>query len=329
MKLTGTAYMLNLIVACVICLRYSTVQARLTSRHREKIQQTVHGLMSKTVGLDFACPPPLRRARCNVDKYIPTSSLDMPPGWQPYSRHWRSETHSCCAVSDAYRFIYIKLAKTASSTILPGYLRPNACAARGNDSKQFVVYADPGARFSANCTDFEFRPRDTDCYPCDTIERWKWIHYYVFASVRNPFQRAVSSYTYCRKGDANITFEEWCMNPDMGGGICGSKIDKPNVHWGPQADSLCRKKSCVVDFLVRAETLQRDMDVVVHSINAVRNQTYPPLPKFASAATIINRQNMSRCSDSALLNEFPDCVEAIKAWYRQDFEMLNYSKVPP
>ena len=62
----------------------------------------------------------------------------MPHAWQPLQRTlpvadgdegstalpWRGDSFACCAVSDAYRFVYVKPAKTAGSSVLLGYLRP-------------------------------------------------------------------------------------------------------------------------------------------------------------------------------------------------------------
>lgn len=276
--------------------------------------------------------------QCNVEKEIPSHDAYMPAGWkrsrsetvvvqsQPYNRSeslWMVEQLSCCAVSDAYRVIYVKVAKSASSSTLPGYLRPAICPVKPGEQGAFVVYET--AFFSPSCTGYEFEPRTNDCYPCHDIPRWKWQEYYVFSVVREPYDRAQSSYVYCRKAEAGVTFADWCVNPDKGGGYCGSIPDAPNIHWSVQSNFLCNnQKQCIVDFVARAESLSGDLDVVVQAINAGRNTSYPPLPLYSTSGMVLNKNRPSTRYDLLDQPENAHCRGALSRWYAPDFALLGY-----
>jgi hypothetical protein len=270
-------------------------------------------------------PTPFRSrgAVCNMEKYVPERL------GTPWTTSFPSPG-SCCAVSDTYRFIFVKIAKTASSTTLVAYLRPHICPPRGDGSEKTFVYRD--APYAGNCSTASFLPTENDCYPCTEIPRWKWVHYYVFAIVRHPVSRAVSSYTYCKKAEAGVLFSEWCVNPDRGGGICGSTPDAPNVHWGAQAADFCtaarpgvEDPACAVDFVGKTESYMLDMDVIVQSINAGREAGAPQLPLYSSVQVELNRQNKSSRPNLLDLPENAHCRQALQSWYSADMRVLGYS----
>jgi hypothetical protein len=313
----------------------------------------------------FACSPtPFRNASvlCNVEKHIPDHHDQMPSAWRRPPVHrllrgepawesideianisarpfmWATEPLNCCAVSDAYRFIYIKLAKAASSTTLAGFLRPNICPPQ---DKADEAYSN-AVPFSRKCAAHAFQPTDSDCFPCHNIPRWKWLHYFVFTIIRHPLSRALSSYTYCRKKEAGIPFSEWCVNPDRGGGICGPP-DVPNIHWSPQSTNFCTvpphgtgTASCIVDFVGRVEDYIADMDTIVRSINAGREPDRPPLPHFSISPKNLNRQNneISKEGSWAIpgssilqLSGNEHCQAALESWYFNDMRLLGYSRM--
>jgi hypothetical protein len=284
-------------------------------------------------------------AVCNVVKRIPALDEAMPLAWQPQpalpyvgENHlmdtWRPYSFGCCVVSDAYRFIYVKIAKAAGSTIVAGFLRPAACPVVPPDVGRFVFFDSPSERFSSNCTSYAFEQRDTDCGTCHQIPRWKWLHYFVFASVRHPMARAVSSYSYCGKGARGVPFASWCLNPDTGVGVdCGQTARKPDVHWAAQAPQLCAGgRRCIVDYLVRVENLTAELDDVVTSINAGRDPMFPPLPPYSSINAAVNRQDPATAADRAGLLDAPanaHCRSALAAWYADDFALLGYDPAWP
>lgn len=288
-------------------------------------------------GQRVPCPEPLSRAaHCNAVKVIPASSKDLPPSFvNNLSPLWDATTATdvggCCAFSDAYRFIYVRIPKSASTTLLSGFLRPAVCPPDESGFREPGYM--PHNRYSANCTPDKFVPTwepggFTDCAPCASIPRWKWLRYFVFTAVRDPLTRAVSSWAFC-KNASGATFAEFCINPDKGVWCSGKGPhlnDAPDVHWMAQTANFCGVRGCIVDFVARAETLAADLDVVVESINSHRLLEYPPLPLFS--AMKVRREHGRKTNVSAQdlysLPENSHCKSAVKSWYAEDFEILRY-----
>jgi len=267
---------------------------------------------------------------CNVQKRI--DPQDMPPIWEGTSCHY----------SDAYRFIFVKNCKTAGSTIGPGFLRPRICPVKPNE-KGVVVYFE--APFSESCTDYKYMPRNDphynpDYYPCSMIPRSKWRSYYVFTSVRDPVDRAASTYTYCRKSELGVSVKQFCQNPNSGGALCQittrSDEDVEDLHWASQTDAFCnpRTKNCIVDYIVRVESLEEDMDKVIWSINQGRDPDYPELPLYSKLNVTLNSQHRGSMgkSDETVdkvlveLESTLECKEGLLKWYGYDFDMLGYAR---
>lgn len=270
---------------------------------------------------------------CNVPKFIPPSDLEMPPGMRQQSTvswlHHQADAGgiSCCAISDTYAFIYIKLAKSASSTVLVSFLRPAICPLRAGEEPAIAHYYTNDTAFSPACTARQFEPTDSDCMHCHTIPRWKWLHYFVFTVVRNPIMRALSSYHYCKKPEAGVPFSQWCVNPFAGGGVCGSMAGEPDVHLAAQTPWFCGSRGgCIVDYVAHVESLSGDMDAVVTQINKGRTPGVPEMPLFTATSHAINVRNTLREAEVSLFAH-PDnqhCMEALHLWYASDVELLGY-----
>ena len=158
------------------------------------------------------------------------------------------------------------------------------------------------------------------------------MHFFVFATVRHPFSRAISSFEYCNKR-ATASFASWCVDPDIGGGLCGSAGGRPDVHWAAQTSYLCTSdQRCIVDYVARVETLEADMDVVVANINANRNASFPPLPLFSSVNPQLNvntgptaLRTGGAASPAYWSGGNEHCARSLAAWYADDFTLLGYS----
>lgn len=229
-----------------------------------------------------------------------------------------------------YRFIYVKIAKNAGSTIGPAFLRPTICKLKPGEQGKKTVWDLP---FSESCADYEFVPTDSDLFMCHRIPRDKWLSYYVFTSVRDPVIRALSSYTYCGKQKQGVSVGDFCRNPNLGVGCHNpnAAVNGPNVHWVAQSGSLCdvERGKCIMEYAVRVESLAEDMDVVMKSINANRNQSYPALPLYSQRNITFNRQGLEKKNpkkrDSILQELMSEpCATNLMGWYGPDFELFGY-----
>ena len=295
-------------------------------------------------GEHVPCEAPLpSAAQCNVAKRIPVSAADMP---RAGAQRWGAgdlPPGGCCAMSDAYRFIFVRTPKAGSTTVFSAFLRPAVCPPpppSAGDAGVVTASRDNAGgryRFSASCTPELFSPLDSDCLPCSDIPRWKWLHYFVFSTVREPFSRAVSSYFFCAGANSTATFAEFCVNPDalrqcawLAPQPQPAATPLPNGHWVAQAAGICHAQGCVVDFVVRADRFAQDMDSVVASINANRRAAVPPLPLFSSSTVGVSHR--SSHPPAAAIYSQPDnahCVKAVAAWYAADFVTFGFATELP
>lgn len=292
-------------------------------------------------GARVPCPRAFpKEAQCNVAKRIPVAFQDMPLARLD---RWVGELPpgGCCAFSDAYRFIFVRTGKAASTTVFSAFLRPAICPLTGPGDAGLVAVNDNAGRqyrFGANCTSHLFTPLDSDCTPCGDLPRWKWLSYFVFSTARNPFSRAASSYLFCAKDATAVPFAEFCVNPDAAHGCTWlpgmepAAEHVPNAHWGVQSSGFCGAASCNVDFVARVESISADMDAVVASINAMRLSGLPPLPPFSARAPKANNHAALAQPAAVSLFDLPEnahCVSAIASWYAEDFRLLGYSPAAP
>lgn len=236
-------------------------------------------------------------------------------------------------VSDAYRFIYLKTRKVAGTSIFTGFFRAVLCAPRAGDPivDKFFGLA-PIVPVRQNCSRVLLDPPLDDMQLPPSIGKIplaKLHNYFVFAAARNPYERAVSSYEYC--GLKSIgTFEQFTRDPRKFGDKCGrspappSKASIANAHWDPQIQEMCDATglNCAVDYVVDTANLVPMMDDVVSRINAGRNMSYPPLPRFSDMAPTINaRRNRNYSSH---YEACPECRRQVFDHYKEDVVMFGY-----
>lgn len=124
--------------------------------------------------------------------------------------------HGGCIVSDRMRLIFVKTAKSAGSTVLLGWLRPSLCPAK-NASDRFTGWGTSGHdhAFSKNCDAATlYPPPGIDSSPCQSVPKWKWEQYFVITTIRNPYSRMRSSFTYCKPA---LMWDEFCEDPKVSG----------------------------------------------------------------------------------------------------------------
>lgn len=91
--------------------------------------------------------------------------------------------------------------------------------------------------------------------------KWDWSSYYKFTSVRNPWDRMVSLWTYGKKTKAIParfeTFQSWLA----------SDHNWLNLHWG--YDDYYREKNgdIALNYIIKSESLQLDFKKVCKEIN--------------------------------------------------------------
>jgi hypothetical protein len=125
-----------------------------------------------------------------------------------------------------------------------------------------------------------------------------------FSVVRNPYDRAISQYFYnLKKGKTNEEFSTWLRN------FYSTPIAYTHC---PQYDFLYDEGNCVVDNILRFESIEEDFSEFckTYSINA------KPLSKLNSSETVVNK--------SLLLTE--ENKEFIYQTFEIDFKTFNYQK---
>lgn len=237
-------------------------------------------------------------------------------------------------ISDKYRFVYIKLPKTAGTTVHYGYFHSVLCPLRPGDRKvKHYFNKARAAPIRENCSDeILFPSLDRGIMPpgISSVPGEKLIHYFVFTIVRNPWARAVSAYEYCTLQSLG-TFKQFAKRPHTFGPSCTfnkTKINKPsypNYHWHPLVPEICDSSgtNCLVDYVVDLDNLHPMMDEVISIINDRRNKTLPPLPRFSDVAMDLNR-NENQDKYARYYKECPECIDWIREFYEEDVTMFGY-----
>lgn len=238
------------------------------------------------------------------------------------------------AISDTYRFVYLKLPKTAGTTVHYGYFHSVMCPLRPGDHK-VRHYFDKAqtAPIRSNCSDeILFPSLDKGIMPPSlfSVPAEKLQHYFVFTIVRNPWDRAVSAYEYCSL-DMLGSFSEFARSPRTFGHSCTKNktgTDKPtypNYHWHPQVPELCdvTGTNCLVDYVVDMGNLNPMMDEVIDIINERRNKSLPALPRFSDVAMDLNR-NGNFTDYARYYRQCPECIGWIQEFYAEDVTLLGY-----
>ena len=137
-------------------------------------------------------------------------------------------------ISHKHKFIYVRVAKTASSTIR-GYLEDHVDGMGKAKGWTENVHHIPLWYYKENIPIEEFES------------------YFKFTFVRNPWDRLVSAYQYSKRFGNTTDFKEWIVDIDL------------NHKYGPQYDFV---KGC--DFIGKFENLEEDFNIVCDKIGIPR-----------------------------------------------------------
>lgn len=163
------------------------------------------------------------------------------------------------------RFIYVKHAKTAGTTVVRELLEKQLCAAQQLPKNK--------------CKDKPWKM----LFSHPVHERVRlWKEYTTIAFVRDPFSRAQSMYSYLGLAKLNITWAEFTENPMIVFSQC-SKVAGCNTgsivaHVMPQCPCTFSDDGAelYVDMLGSTQHLQQDVERMVELINQ-NNPDLPPL----------------------------------------------------
>ena len=146
-------------------------------------------------------------------------------------------------ISHKYKFIYLATPKACSSSIREALNKYSCIRSKSN----FVPYAHHG-KLEWVKNDFK-------------KNKWDWNSYYKFTSVRNPWDRMVSLWTFGKKinaiPDHFKTFESWILSDHVW----------LNSHWGYDGYYREINGDIAVDYVIKLESLQSDFKKVCKEIN--------------------------------------------------------------
>jgi hypothetical protein len=192
------------------------------------------------------------------------------------------------------KIIFIHIPKTAGSSI------EHLLRDEGNYELDFIGVRN--GRSTHHYMGIELKMILKELYPA----------YYKFSFVRNPYDRLISEYFWCRIKDVghkfNKTFDEFLdYVEDV---IKNKKFFKPieNDHFIPQYSFLFFNNKLIVNNIFKYE----DIETVV-----------PLIRKRLKIKTVLQHLNKSNKNEITLTNEQKDRIYNL---YKIDFQTFNYDK---
>lgn len=215
-------------------------------------------------------------------------------------------------ISHKYKFIFTRVAKTASSSLLDyetGLLRPEKVSREGPVPDFLHENFDSVDDFC----DFH-QINDCSHIPMPLakayVKPWQYNSYFKFGFVRNPFDRIVSAFEYSKKWYKENqrkyeqpphldNFKNWILREYGFNGKLGK--------YGSQSEYV---KGC--DFIGRFENLEED---VKNAINKIDPSLYSPMPKINQSAS--SKKHYSEWYDD-------ETREIVSHLWARDIENFNY-----
>lgn len=215
--------------------------------------------------------------------------------------------------------LYIRIPKTGSTSFMHKIRRVRNSSGKSLDK---MIYTNLYDKIYANGLDWsnnqllEFR----DKLSCEIFEKL-----YKFSFVRDPFSRAVSSYSYLQRRKFrplmrkhnlfNLSFESFWekvyeSNINI---ICPDKWDDLTWHLSPMYIHLQNEnKKIAVDFVGKVETIKSDFNKICTRLNAGHIVHFPKLRSSPHKEIVSYYNDVTQ--------------ELIVKIYERDFEEFQYEK---
>ncbi|KAL4437374.1 hypothetical protein ABPG75_004513 [Micractinium tetrahymenae] len=183
--------------------------------------------------------------------------------------------HALNTVNHAYRFIFVRHPKCASSALLHHF---TLCSER---------------RATKSCLEpWNGNPASSVANASEAAIHAMWQDYFVFTVVRNPLARAVSAYKFVLSATVadeecadRMDWDGFCGDPLLAGELCRRKPQccpfGPLFAWSHVIDQArCMTTlggGLAVDYVARMEAIDEDVPQLFAEINARRPAGLPPL----------------------------------------------------
>lgn len=206
-------------------------------------------------------------------------------------------------VSDSHNFVFIHIPKTAGTSIERCFIENNLintgkkCLQGRIDSNELKTSKYSNAFWHhLNCSEVK-----------KIIGQNNWSNYFKFTIVRNPWDRAVSFYSYMKENTKNPnslsfgksypeTFDNW--------------VRQLNLPSDQQSKIVDNNGELMVDFVGRFENLGKDFQLILSKIKASQLK----LKHFKKT----NRQNYHQYYKS------DEIVQIIADKYKKDIDLFEY-----
>lgn len=303
----------------------------------------VHGFVNKTgtLAMQNWHAESVRHRRSSFKSWIlakkttPNSLARVLPSGGIGTQHTAVPYPGCMVyVNHDYKFIYVRHPKSASSTLLH-----NLRLCSDNSTRDCLKRLESGEYADVNSM---------------------WSAYFVFSFVRNPWQRALSSYSFLSAAIGHgsnmsrspseiscgrVTWKHFCVDPFALGVLCSINRECCKHSEGFMYHHVIDQGRCLltasgqlaVDFIGRVEEIDDDFQAVVAEINkripAGTVPYYaPPLPQQNASKGNYQCSNVTDCEqlrptflENAYSGNNSICFEAIASMYGPEISLLKFN----
>ncbi|KAI7843963.1 hypothetical protein COHA_002501 [Chlorella ohadii] len=277
-----------------------------------------------------------------------------PKLWQPQYRQWRRErrqawledrqerlaagkpapplplTQECQVwVNHKYRIIYLRHAKTGSSSLFCHFNGCRDANANGQAATAFVPLQS---------------------VPEEELEDL-WRSYFVVTFVRNAYTRAISSYRMMMRNVASQSYgwDQFCADPAsfvdecLADPACSKKgADFVYTHIQPQAECIkAADGGWAVDFIGRMEHIDQDLSLVLELLDQRRPKGVAGVPPVKPLEHSLENVNGRGCNETAsagrhaareqycdpedyFRGQHSGCLAAVAQQYQEDMGTLQF-----